>query len=224
VTDVSSVLEVPTALIMALTLAASAESGGGQLAPFGGGPPTVGRIDAPAVNPFALNEQAWLAAFRRNGGLVGQADLASRIFITSGKQLYVPVAQERSRILAMRDDVVLAGQLTLISARQNAADLSRRLGRSATSSDLLAAHLFGLDDAEQVLRSAATSPNAILASILGAKAFDVPELFFAGSRPRRAIEVVTELRAAVFPRSPPLGASGQRKRRSISPSKIGASS
>lgn len=194
----SAGLEVPAALIMALTVAGSAGGGGGQLARPDTSP---SQARFSNDNPFRFDEQRWLATFRRHGAEIGRSTLSARVFVTGSGRYYVPVATERAQVMALRDDIVIAGQLVHIAARRDAEAMTDRLGRPPTTAELLTAHLLGTDDAVTLLRLATAAPNTVLSSEMPTRALELPELFFAGARPRRAIEVITEIKAALVPTS-----------------------
>lgn len=198
----SSVLEVPNALIMALALAVSSAGGESQLASAGAAaatPPTA-TIEArefPSSNPFGFSEQQWLAAMHRQGAVIAQGGMSARIFKTSAGRYYVPIESERREITALRDDVVAAGQLAHLHGVSAFKFMQQRLSRAPSMGELLAAHVLGIDDALQLVSLVAATPNSPAAGLLPAAAAAYPRLFQAGARPRSAIEVMTELIAAV---------------------------
>jgi hypothetical protein len=199
---VSSVLEVPNALIMALALAVSSAGGESQLASmpvtYAVASTTVSdQREPPSRNPFGFDDQQWLAAMHRQGASIGQGRLSARIFKTSSGRYYVPVESERQEIAALRDDVVAAGQLTHLQSVSAFKVMQQRLSRAPAFAEILAAHVLGVDDALRLVSLVASAPNAPAAVTFPAAASVQPKLFYAGARPRSAFEVMTELIAAV---------------------------
>jgi len=215
----SSVLDVPIGLIMALALAVATDGGEGQLAsgvrapfvPRAAASATEARADA--ADPFRFGEQGWLRGVMEHGVAVGLGPYAARVFKTSSGRYYVPDAGERQEIAALRGDIVVAGQVLYRMAKADASALEDRSGRRPHLHELLAAHLLGRDAAEKLARLAVSAPRTPAASAMPALALANPDLFFAGTRPRSAYEVTIELVAATrgeAARAPLIAARAER--------------
>ena len=198
----SSVLDVPIGLIMALALAVAPDSGEGQLASRNqSGSEPAGAIRASnvtqdAADPFRFGEQNWLRAVKDQGQAIGLGALARRVFKTSSGRYYVPDAIEHKLIMVLRADIVVAGQVLHRTATADAAMFQTSVGRLPAMHELLAAHLLGCESALKLAQLALKEPMMPAASAMPALALAYPALFFVGTRPRSAYEVTIELVAA----------------------------
>jgi hypothetical protein len=185
---VSAVLEVPVVLAIALSLAANAA--GGEAARTPAPPPSASALTrAGDPDPLRFGEQAWLAAVRSVGTAAGLAAEQARIFKTSGGRYYVPSAEERTQILALRAEPATAAAVAHVMALANARSFAARAGRPARAGDLAIAHLLGLEAAIRIAAAAESAPETAAASAAPAEAFAHPAIFFAGTRARSAGEV-----------------------------------
>lgn len=124
------------------------------------------------LGPFQYSERGWLHALKQTGV---QPALARRIFLTSTGVAYVPAAAERRQILALRHDLVIAGQVAFLQARANALALLPLLGRTPTVAELHAAHLLGASGAARLVQGAAASPAMPAQVLLAEAALEVPQ-------------------------------------------------
>lgn len=183
----SSVVEVPAGLALAIVLALSpaAPVGAPPAAPAG---PAL-RVAARVPADFGFSDEAWLAAVLAYGREANLGEASRRIFRTSAGKLYVPVQEERLRILALRRNTAVAARIAAAMARSSAAELAAALGRPIAPADVYAAHAFGREAAKKLLLAAGREPERRAAEIMPAAAQSHPELFFSGLRPRSVAAV-----------------------------------
>jgi hypothetical protein len=162
----SSLLDVPAQLALALSLAAATVANEPLRAPVAEPPPHVAetgiRLDSVA-GPYRFGERNWLRALKEE--LPRDAHgYAQSIFRTSGGRYYVPRASDRSQILAARDETELADRAARAFAHANARTLCASLKRRPTVGELYIAHLFGPEAAAQLIVRARTHPGEPLAN------------------------------------------------------------
>lgn len=141
----SSLVDVPAQLALALTLAAGAPE-----------PPPL-QAPAAAIShqvDLRFTEQSWLAGLKAHGAELGHSEAATRIFRTSSGRYYVPVPEERQAILTLRHKAHIALPLAARLARANAEALRQRLGRAPTAADLYLAHVWTLEIAAGMIEAA----------------------------------------------------------------------
>jgi len=111
-----------------------------------------------ATGLFQFIESTWLETMKQAGPEHGLGKYADQIEQTSSGKYRVKDPEVRREILDLRKDPeiasVLAGELT----QKNAAQLSRKLGRSPTDGELYMAHFLGASGANRLI--SATRDNA----------------------------------------------------------------
>ena len=183
---VSSVLEVPTQLALAILLAVSPAPGEPEPAMPGG----THTVTAASRLDLGYSDATWLRLVQAHGAAAGLDDLARRIFRTSSGRIYVPVDADRQAVLALKQDPAIAPRIATEAARANARQLQRALGRPTTSGELLLAHRLGLQTATDLLVSAAREPQRPASEVAPAAALADPAAFFQDVRPRSSAGVV----------------------------------
>lgn len=107
-----------------------------------------------ATGLFQFIESTWLDMVRRHGGRHGLA--AEAAALNQGAD-----ADTRRAILALRADPELSARMAGELARENAAALEARLGRSPSAGELYAAHVMGPAGAGRLIEAAAQgAPDA----------------------------------------------------------------
>jgi hypothetical protein len=183
----SSLLDVPAQLALALTLAASGRGNGIPTSP-----PPLERVaiastqtlldPQPLEGPYRFSESSWLRALREDLP-AGEGRYSGRIFKTSGGRYYVPVAAERRQILEARANVALAGGAAEAFATDNAARMRVALHRAATGGDLYIAHVFGPEAAIAFIQLADARPNELATKQVSGLAQSAPELIATDGSP-----------------------------------------
>ena len=202
VQPLSSLLDVPAQLALALSLAAATAATEPSRASVAAPPPpfvVTALMPEPVAGPYSFTEGMWLRALKES--LPRDAHgYAQSIFRTSGGRYYVPRASERRAILAARDDGVLAARAARAFARSNAHALRTRLKRTPTAGELYIAHLFGAEAAAHLIARAQSQPDDLAAKYAPELAEKATELFGARKRSLTLAQLYSELDQAAFAR------------------------
>lgn len=143
---------------------------------------------------FQFVDQTWLGLVKREGPSVGLGQLSEKI-VSDGKGGWtVADLAEKTRILALKTDPLVASVMAGRFTQDNARQLKEGLGRPATDGELYAAHVLGAAGAMKLMRLARSEPNATAATLFPRAAAANSELFY-GSRgtPRTAAELLGQL-------------------------------
>jgi hypothetical protein len=126
--------------------------------------PSLTMKSSSASGLFQFIDQTWLGTLKQAGPAFGYGDYANAISRNASGHYSVADPQMRREIMKLRNDpnanAVMAGVLT----QQNAAALSRRIGRQPTESELYIAHFFGAGGAGKLIELASTNPQASAAA------------------------------------------------------------
>src|SRR5215470_3010223 len=131
-----------------------------------------------ATGLFQFIDQTWLATLKESGANLGYGRYASAIARTSSGRYVVPNGAMRRTIMNLRYDptanAVMAGAFT----KQNAARLSRALGRAPTDGELYIAHVLGQSGAVKLITSAQNAPTTDAAHLFPNAARANRSIFF----------------------------------------------
>ncbi|MBI1384300.1 MAG: lytic transglycosylase domain-containing protein [Rhizobiales bacterium] len=190
----SSVLEVPYQIAMALSIAASATGADYDYLLMTAARESNFEARAAARTSsarglFQFIEETWLMTLKEDGPSLGLGDIAAGIFKTSNGRYYVPEARERQRILDLRNDPRISALLAGAYTRRNAETLADGIGRKPTAGELYVAHFLGPHDAIRLvqMKSARPAQRADRAFPQAAKAN--PSIFYDEGRARSLAEV-----------------------------------
>jgi hypothetical protein len=126
--------------------------------------PSLTMKSSSASGLFQFIDQTWLGTLKQAGPAFGYGDYANAISRNASGHYSVNDPQMRREIMQLRNDptanAVMAGALT----QQNAAALSRRIGRPPTESELYIAHFFGAGGAGKLIELAGSNPQASAAA------------------------------------------------------------
>lgn len=146
---------------------------------------------------FQFVDQTWLGLVKREGPSVGLGSLSEKI-VSDGKGGWtVADLTEKTRILSLKTDPLVASVMAGRFTQENARQLKEGLGRPATDGELYAAHVLGASGAMKLMRLAKSEPNATAATLFPRAAAANSELFY-GPRgtPRTAAELLGRLTKA----------------------------
>jgi hypothetical protein len=118
-----------------------------------------------AAGLFQFIDQTWLGTLKQAGPAFGYGDYANAISRNSSGHYTVDDPEMRREIMKLRNDptanAVMAGALT----QQNAAALTRKIGRQPTDSELYIAHFFGAGGAGKLIQLAGSNPQTNAAEV-----------------------------------------------------------
>ncbi|MCF4098717.1 hypothetical protein [Maritalea mediterranea] len=141
-----------------------------------------------AVGLFQFLEGTWLEVIKEEGPKLGYGDLANKIR-RSDRGYEVINPQEKSRILALREDPEMAADLAAAFTRRNGDYLKDKFGRMPSPGELYIAHFLGAGGAEKLFELGLEQPNAIAADHFGPQARANRSIFYKGDQPRTIKEV-----------------------------------
>jgi len=131
-----------------------------------------------ATGLFQFIDQTWLATVKQSGAGLGYGRYANAIVHTSSGRYVVPNAAMRRAVMNLRYDpranAVMAGAFT----QQNAARLSRALGRAPTDGELYIAHVMGQSGAVKLISAAQNAPKTDAAHLFPHAARANRSIFF----------------------------------------------
>jgi len=136
-----------------------------------------------ATGLFQFLDGTWLDMLREHGAKHGLAGAAGRL--EAGKL----GEGERQRLLDLRLDPKLSAVMAGEYARDNQAQLSRRLGQQTNDTQLYLAHFLGAAGAERFLGAMRQQPERPAAELLPEAARANRSIFFDGARARSLAEV-----------------------------------
>jgi len=143
---------------------------------------------------FQFVDQTWLGLIKREGASVGLGRLADEI-VSDGKGGWtVADLKEKTKILALKTDPLVASVMAGKFTQENARALEGTLGRAPTDGELYVAHVLGASGATKLMRMAKAEPNTTAAVAFPRAAAANPQLFYGkGGTPRTAAELLGEL-------------------------------
>lgn len=192
--SVSSLLEVPQNIALAIGLASSAT--GADYNYLVQTAYRESRFEAhaeartsSAQGLFQFIEETWLRTVKNDGPKFGLGQYAERIFKTRTGRHYVPDLGERKKILALRKDPKIASLMAGAFARYNADRLAGEIGRKPTSGELYLAHFLGATNAIRMIQLTRSTPERAAALEFPKAAKANRSIFYAKKRPRSLREV-----------------------------------
>jgi len=123
-----------------------------------------------ATGLFQFIEQTWLSTLRQAGKALGYGRYADAIGQTGSGRYVVKDAAMRSEVMALRKDPAAAAAMGGAFTQQNAAALSRGIGRKPSEAELYIAHFFGAGAATKVINLTGNNPQANAAKLFPAAA------------------------------------------------------
>jgi len=191
---VSSVLEVPYNVALAISLASNATGvdfdylvrTAAQESNF---QTSVRAKTSSAQGLYQFIEETWLRTIKEEGARFGLDRYAKRIFRTRNGRYYVPEARERKKILALRNDPKISAMMAGAFAHQNAQALREGIGRKPTAGELYIAHFLGARSAVKLIKLSKAKPSTRASKAFPAAARANRRIFYRNGRPRTARQV-----------------------------------
>jgi Transglycosylase SLT domain len=131
-----------------------------------------------ATGLFQFIEQTWLSTLKQAGPAFGYGSYANAISRTPSGRYVVEDPGLRAEIMQLRKNPTANALMGAVFTQQNAAVLSKRLGRTPSEGELYIAHFFGPSGAAKALSLAQSSPNANAAEVFPAAARANRSIFY----------------------------------------------
>jgi len=143
-----------------------------------------------AAGLYQFIDQSWLGILKQHGAEHGYGWAADAIRSRPGGGWTVSNGEARRAIFALRNDPDASALMAGEFAQDNAARLSKALGRDPTATDLYFAHFLGLAGASRFLKAADADPDATAASLFPREARANRAIFYAkGGEPRSLSQI-----------------------------------
>ncbi|WP_240500051.1 hypothetical protein [Sphingomonas montana] len=146
-----------------------------------------------AAGLYQFIDQSWLGVLKTHGTEHGYGWAANAIQRSGGRWTVDPAA--RAQVFALRKDPQAAALMAGEFASDNAAGLSKVLGRVPGKADLYFAHFLGLQGASRFLKAADSYPDASAASVFPREAGANRGIFYRKSGEPRSLAQVYQLMA-----------------------------
>jgi len=118
-----------------------------------------------ATGLFQFIDQTWLGVMKTAGRAFGLERYADAITQTSSGRYVVEDPALRAEMMQLRKDPAVNAVMGGVITQQNAAVLTKRIGRTPTEGELYVAHFFGPYAGAKVIQLAASNPNAEAAAL-----------------------------------------------------------
>jgi hypothetical protein len=118
-----------------------------------------------ATGPFQITERTWLQLVKRYGASAGRPDLAALVSEDAAGYATIDPAH-KAQVLDARKDVDLSAKLAAKLCDESRTALTRKLGRTATETEVRMAYFLGVPGATRLLAAAADTPDASVKALL----------------------------------------------------------
>lgn len=139
---------------------------------------------------FQFIDQTWLTTLKEAGPALGYGSYANAITRLPSGRYEVADPAMRQQIMALRNDPTANAAMAGAFTRQNAQQLTERLGRAPSDGELYMAHFLGPSGAGRLITMAANSPGASATSAFPGAARANRSIFYdRQGNPRTAAQV-----------------------------------
>jgi hypothetical protein len=118
-----------------------------------------------ATGPFQITERTWLQLVKRYGAEAGRPDLAALVGEDAAGRATIDPAH-KTHVLEARKDVDLSAKLAAKLCDESRSALTRKLGRTATETEVRMAYFLGVPGATRLLAAATDTPETSVKSLL----------------------------------------------------------
>jgi hypothetical protein len=140
--------------------------------------PTAGASTTSAHGLYQFIEQTWLATVKEAGGQIGYSQYADAITKTASGDYVVVDPSMRRDIMKLRDDPAVSAAMAGVLTQSNSFQLTGRIGRRPTDSELYMAHFLGVAGASKLINSAVDDPQASAAKMFPGAAAANRSIFY----------------------------------------------
>jgi hypothetical protein len=140
--------------------------------------PTAGASTTSAHGLYQFIEQTWLATVKEAGGQIGYGQYADAITKTASGDYAVVDPSMRRDIMKLRDDPAVSAAMAGVLTQSNSFQLTGRIGRRPTDSELYMAHFLGVAGASKLINSAVDDPQSSAARMFPGAAAANRSIFY----------------------------------------------
>jgi hypothetical protein len=140
--------------------------------------PTAGASTSSAHGLYQFIDQTWLGTVKEAGPQNGYGQYADAITKNSSGDYTVSDPNARQAIMKLRDDPNAASAMAASLTQSNSFQLTGKLGRRPTDSELYMAHFMGVGGAAKLITSAEDTPQASAAQLFPSAAAANKSIFY----------------------------------------------
>ncbi len=140
--------------------------------------PTAGASTSSAHGLYQFIDQTWLGTVKEAGAQLGYGNYADAITKSPSGSYSVSDPTARAAIMKLRDDPVASSAMAAALTQSNSFELTGKIGRRPTDSELYMAHFMGVGGAAKLISSAEDSPQASGAALFPNAAAANRSIFF----------------------------------------------
>jgi hypothetical protein len=156
--------------------------------------PTAGASTSSARGLYQFIDQTWLATVKEAGADAGYGQHADAITKTVSGDYVVSDPTARRAIMKLRDDPAASSSMAALLTQSNSFQLTGKIGRRPTDSELYMAHFLGVGGAARLITSAEDNPQASAVKIFPNAAAANRSVFYdRQGRPRSVSDVYSVL-------------------------------
>jgi hypothetical protein len=158
--------------------------------------PTAGASTSSARGLYQFIDQTWLGTVKEAGAQLGYGNYADAITKSPSGSYSVSDPAARTAIMKLRDDPAAASSMAAVLTQSNSFQLTGKIGRRPTDSELYMAHFMGVGGAAKLISNAEDNPQASGARLFPNAAAANRSIFYDRSgRARSVSEVYSVLTA-----------------------------
>ena len=140
--------------------------------------PTAGASTSSAHGLYQFIDQTWLATVKEAGGQFGYSQYADAITRTSSGDYTVSDPSTYRSVMKLRDDPAASSAMAGALTQSNSFQLTGKIGRRPTDSELYMAHFLGVGGAAKLINSAVDDPQASAAKMFPSAAAANRSIFY----------------------------------------------
>ncbi|WP_316177016.1 transglycosylase SLT domain-containing protein [Bradyrhizobium sp. SZCCHNRI1009] len=152
--------------------------------------PTAGASTSSARGLYQFIDQTWLGTVKEAGPDLGYGQYADAITRTSSGDYTVSDPAMRQAIMKLRDDPQASSAMAAALTQSNSFQLTGKIGRRPTDSELYMAHFMGVGGAAKLITSAQETPNASAARMFPSAAAANRPIFYDRDGQARSVSQV----------------------------------
>src|SRR3954466_8875291 len=139
---------------------------------------------------YQFIDQTWLGTVKEAGAQLGYGKYADAISKSPSGYYSVSDPAARTAVMRLRDDADAASSMAAVLTQSNSFNLTGKIGRRPTDSELYMAHFMGVGGAAKLISNAEDNPNASAARLFPNAAAANRSIFYDRSGQARSVSEV----------------------------------